>query len=61
MVSHKKSHSKNSVPQRKYFCKECGHYHLTHIKARYSDESVRAAWEGRFFEKQGKRKSRRYA
>lgn len=30
--THKKTFSKKSIPQRKYYCKDCNYFHLTHIK-----------------------------
>lgn len=61
MISHKKNSCRNSIPKRKYYCKECGCFHLTHIKAHYSDDSVQAAWEGKFYKNYEKHNKRDYA
>lgn len=47
--------SKN-IPRRKYYCKDCGFYHVTHL-ALYDYDSQNYAWEDAFyreFEKKNK-------
>lgn len=36
------------LPRRKYWCKDCGHYHLTHLP-KFSKESLNSRWENRFY------------
>ena len=36
------------LPRRKYFCSDCGSYHLTHL-AKYDKDSYGAAWEAKFY------------
>ena len=45
-----------AIPRRKYYCKDCGFYHLTHL-ALYDFDSQNYAWEDAFyreFEKKNK-------
>ncbi len=37
-----------AIPRRKYFCKECGFYHVTHL-ALYNIKSLNYAWEEKFY------------
>ena len=36
------------IPRRKYYCKECGFFHLTHM-ALYSSDSRNCTWEEIFY------------
>lgn len=36
------------LPRRKYFCSDCGSYHLTHL-AKYDKDSYGAAWKAKFY------------
>ena len=45
----KSTHGNSKViPRRKYFCKECGFYHVTHL-ALYDMDSQNYAWEDAFY------------
>lgn len=46
-TSHGNGNSK-SIPRRKYYCKECGFYHVTHL-ALYDFDSQNYAWEEDFY------------
>lgn len=48
------SNSKN-IPRRKYYCKDCGYYHVTH-KALYDFDSHNGLWEEDFYREYGARK-----
>ena len=37
-----------SIPRRKYYCKDCGFYHVTHL-ALYDMDSQNYAWEDVFY------------
>lgn len=37
-----------SIPRRKYYCKDCGYFHLTHM-ALYNIESRKYTWEDVFY------------
>lgn len=52
--------SSKAIPRRKYYCKECGFYHVTH-KALYDVMSRTGAWEEVFYREYAKRKSRVHA
>ena len=45
--AHGNGYSK-AIPRRKYFCKECGFYHVTHL-ALYNTKSLNYAWEEKFY------------
>ena len=45
--------SKN-VPRRKYFCKDCGFYHVTHL-ALYDMDSQNYAWDDAFYREMEKK------
>ena len=49
-------HSK-SIPRRKYFCRECGYYHLTHL-ALYNIDSKTCVWEDSFYRNYEQRNKR---
>jgi hypothetical protein len=47
-----------AIPRRKYYCKDCGFYHLTHL-ALYDFDSQNYAWEDAFYrEFENKKKAR---
>lgn len=48
------SNSKN-IPRRKYYCKECGFFHVTHL-ALYDIDSQHGLWEEAFYKDYKKRK-----
>ena len=48
------SNSKN-IPRRKYYCQNCGYYHLTHL-AYYGSGSVDGHWEDAFYREYDSRK-----
>lgn len=48
------SNSKN-IPRRKYYCKECGYYHVTHLPL-YDFDSQDGIWEEAFYKEQIKRR-----
>lgn len=54
-----KEHFANSkdIPRRKYYCKACGFYHVTH-KPKYDANSRGYAWEDKFYKEHGKKKAR---
>lgn len=45
------------IPRRKYYCKECGYFHLTHM-ALYNIDSKNYAWEDVFHRKYERRQKR---
>ncbi len=45
--SHGNSGTK-AIPRRKYFCKDCGYFHLTHLPM-YKRESLNYSWEAVFY------------
>ena len=49
-------HSK-SIPRRKYYCKDCGYFHLTHM-ALYNIDSRNYAWEDVFYREYERRQKR---
>ena len=54
----KSSHGNSkSIPRRKYYCKDCGFYHVTHL-ALYDKDSQNYAWED-FFYREYERKQKR--
>lgn len=46
-----------SIPRRKYYCKECGYYHLTHM-ALYSIDSRNCSWEDVFYREYERKQKR---
>lgn len=48
-IKSKYSNSKY-IPRRKYFCKECGYFHVTH-NPYYKSDSHNGAWEEAFYKK----------
>lgn len=50
-------HSK-SIPRRKYYCKDCGYFHLTHM-ALYNIDSRNYAWEDVFLQRIRKKTKKR--
>ena len=44
-----------SIPRRKYYCKACGFYHVTHL-ALYDMDSQNYAWEDAFYREMASRK-----
>ena len=52
-------HSK-SIPRRKYYCKDCGYFHLTHM-ALYNIDSRNYAWEDVFYREYERRQKRVHA
>ena len=52
--------SSKAIPRRKYYCKDCGYYHVTH-KALYDTDSLTRAWEDVFYNEYSQRKSRAHA
>ena len=52
--------STKAIPRRKYFCKDCGFYHVTH-KALYDVDSRTGAWEEVFYREYANRKTRAHA
>ena len=44
-----------SIPRRKYYCKDCGFYHVTHL-ALYDMDSQNYAWEDAFYREMASRK-----
>ena len=46
-----------SIPRRKYYCKDCGYFHLTHM-ALYNIDSRNYAWEDVFYREYERRQKR---
>jgi len=46
-----------SIPRRKYYCKDCGYYHLTHM-ALYTNDSRNYTWEDVFYREYERRQKR---
>lgn len=44
-----------SIPRRKYYCKDCGYYHITHLPL-YGRDSQNYAWEDVFYREMAQRK-----
>ena len=58
--SGKSSHgngSSKAIPRRKYYCKDCGFYHVTHL-ALYDFGSQDYAWEEIFYKEYERRQKR---
>lgn len=36
-------------PRRKYYCKDCGYYHLTSMKAKYSEKAKCGNWDENYY------------
>jgi hypothetical protein len=49
-----------SIPRRKYYCKDCGFYHVTHL-ALYDVDSQNYAWEDVFYKEYERRQNRMQA
>lgn len=48
-------------PRRKYFCKDCGYYHLTSMKAEYSESAKCGNWNENYYNFYLRKKSARTA
>ena len=46
-----------SIPRRKYYCKDCGFYHVTHL-ALYDMDSQNYAWEDAFYREYERRQKK---
>ena len=48
-------------PRRKYFCSDCGYYHVTSMKAEYSEVSKSGNWDEHYYNFYLNRKIKKYA
>lgn len=46
-----------AIPRRKYYCKDCGFYHVTHL-ALYDMDSQNYAWEDAFYKEYERRQKK---
>ena len=46
-----------AIPRRKYYCKDCGFYHVTHL-ALYDIDSQNYAWEDAFYKEYERRQKK---
>ena len=60
---HRSDHCGRSkeFPRRKYFCKDCGYYHLTSMKAEYSESAKCGNWNENYYNFYLRKKSARTA
>ena len=49
-----------SIPRRKYYCKDCGFFHVTHL-ALYDRDSQDYAWEDAFYREYEKKQKKAHA
>ena len=48
-------------PRRKYYCNDCGYYHLTSMKAEYSESSKCGNWDEHYYNAYLTRKNKKSA
>lgn len=68
IINSSKRHHRNDhlgrskkYPRRKYFCCECGYYHVTSMKAEFSEVSKCSNWNEHYFNYSLKKKSKKSA